>query len=293
MARANDDPPVLRLRGVFTVSGPGDARAAAAWNLLMPEVVEPVAGGGAQHPRRGVADVGGRRAARCAPSSGTAPVPRVGLPTTRAMAPNSWSLYADRRRCGAADEDSRGEFDRVLGGGLVAGLAMLIGGEPGLASQPCSCNAFSGSPGGRPHERVSSPARSRRNRSGAARSGSAQRVEGVRACSPTPISTSLGSAVESASTCVVVDSIQTSERPVPRFECRDGDPGEGVRTALVQLAASNRHGDPARRARHQGRSALAGPARSSTSSKAPFSPSKVSGTTRPPAVGGEAPVRGN
>ena len=31
------------------------------------------------------------------------------------------------------------EFDRVLGGGLVAGSVILIGGDPGIGNQRCSC----------------------------------------------------------------------------------------------------------------------------------------------------------
>ena len=32
-----------------------------------------------------------------------------------------------------------GEFDRVLGGGLVSGGVVLIGGDPASANRPCSC----------------------------------------------------------------------------------------------------------------------------------------------------------
>lgn len=38
------------------------------------------------------------------------------------------------------------EFDRVLGGGVVPGSAILIGGNPARANQRCCCKRCAGSP---------------------------------------------------------------------------------------------------------------------------------------------------
>ena len=41
----------------------------------------------------------------------------------------AWRAWRNRRRGVASGID---EFDRVLGGGLVAGSALLVGGDPGI-----------------------------------------------------------------------------------------------------------------------------------------------------------------
>ena len=38
------------------------------------------------------------------------------------------------------------EFDRVLGGGVVPGSAILIGGNPGAGNRPCCCKRSASSP---------------------------------------------------------------------------------------------------------------------------------------------------
>ncbi|MEK7245235.1 MAG: DNA repair protein RadA, partial [Pseudomonadota bacterium] len=81
----------------------GRCESCGAWNTLVEEAIEarPKALGGA---------FGGKNKGRA--------IPFVGLRGERAPAP--------RLSVGIA------ELDRVLGGGLVAGSAVLVGGDPGI-----------------------------------------------------------------------------------------------------------------------------------------------------------------
>ena len=101
------------------------------------------------------------------------------------------SPCALRRRRGAARharlQTGIGELDRVLGGGLVPGSLVLIGGSPGIGKSTLTSMALGNLAGRRPRARSTSPARSRRRRSGCAPSGCpARRCRCP--CSPRPTS---------------------------------------------------------------------------------------------------------
>ncbi len=92
---------VCQACGAVAAKWAGRCEACGAWNSLVEEVATPRPGGLARPARgavRGVDLVG---------LAGTTPPP-------------------PRRATGIA------EFDRVLGGGLVAGSAVLVGGDPGI-----------------------------------------------------------------------------------------------------------------------------------------------------------------
>ncbi|MCK9510483.1 MAG: DNA repair protein RadA [Pigmentiphaga sp.] len=74
-----------------------------AWNTLEEQAVAPAAAGGAAH--------------RFAPLAGSSPVRRLADIEAREQPRSSTGIA---------------EFDRVLGGGLVAGAVVLIGGDPGI-----------------------------------------------------------------------------------------------------------------------------------------------------------------
>lgn len=97
----------------------GKCDACGAWNTLVEEAAAPPASGGARK-------IGGRRTAiTFSELKGTSPAP-------------------PRRESGIA------EFDRACGGGLVAGSAVLVGGDPGIGKstvllQVCAALARNGS----------------------------------------------------------------------------------------------------------------------------------------------------
>ncbi|MGE4336359.1 MAG: DNA repair protein RadA [Pigmentiphaga sp.] len=74
-----------------------------AWNTLDEQTVAPAASGAAHH--------------RFAPLAGSSPIRRLSEIEAREQARSSTGIA---------------EFDRVLGGGLVAGAVVLIGGDPGI-----------------------------------------------------------------------------------------------------------------------------------------------------------------
>jgi DNA repair protein RadA/Sms len=122
----------------------GQCRACSAWNSLVETQVR-------SEPRTVRASVGG---------------PSIGAAATR---------LAD------VGEPARvrlpvgiGELDRVLGGGLVPGSLVLVGGEPGIGKSTLLLQAAAGVAALVGPERVLyATAKSRRPRSGCARSGSA------------------------------------------------------------------------------------------------------------------------
>ncbi|MEQ9334930.1 DNA repair protein RadA [Thalassobaculum sp.] len=93
----------------------GKCEACGAWNTLVEEVVEAAA-------PKGMKPGGGRRLSFVELDGKTADTPR--------------------RVTGM------GEFDRVLGGGLVAGSATLIGGDPGIGKSTVLLQAVAGLSGG-------------------------------------------------------------------------------------------------------------------------------------------------
>ena len=124
---------------------------------------------GARAPRRAPA----RRAARRAAARRA--------PVAAARGPRR----ARRRAC----RTGIGELDRVLGGGMVPGSLVLLGGEPGIGKS--TLTAWRSGTSRRPATgRSTSPARSRRRRSGCAPSASAARRRCARSpCWPRPTST--------------------------------------------------------------------------------------------------------
>jgi DNA repair protein RadA/Sms len=98
----------------------------------------------------------------------------VAAPEPKGAAPRGWGLATTAkpillRDVEARDEERQrtgiGELDRVLGGGVVPGSLVLLGGDPALASPPCSSPPSTGSRARRRIVRCcTSRARSRRGR---------------------------------------------------------------------------------------------------------------------------------
>jgi DNA repair protein RadA/Sms len=95
----------------------GQCPGCEAWNTLVEERLAPA---GAE--RR----AGGRRAPK-APGRGLAAVPGSGGPTLASRPLREVGVTAVKRM-----STGIGEFDRVLGGGLVPGSLVLLGGSPGI-----------------------------------------------------------------------------------------------------------------------------------------------------------------
>jgi hypothetical protein len=68
------------------------------------------------------------------------PVPAAAANRYSQRATSEATLYAEVETAHAVRLTTGiGEFDRVLGGGIVPGSLVLLGGEPELASRRCSC----------------------------------------------------------------------------------------------------------------------------------------------------------
>jgi len=153
----------------------GKCEACGAWNTLVEEVVEAAA-------PKAMRPGGGRRLSFVELDGKTADAPR--------------------RMTGI------GEFDRVLGGGLVAGSATLIGGDPGIGKSTVLLQAVAGLSGGSRCVYVSGEEAVDQVRMRARRLGVANATVGLAAATNVrDIVASLDSA--DGPDVVVIDSIQT------------------------------------------------------------------------------------
>ena len=140
------------------------------------------------------------------------------------------SLLPPRRRSGIA------EFDRVCGGGLVAGSALLVGGDPGIGKSTLLLQvaAALAAPGPNPAASApTSPARSRSTRCGCAPSASASPRAPVQLAGSGDVRDIVASLDRAgAPDFVVVDSIQTMY-----LDTLDSAPGSvsQVRAAAQEL----------------------------------------------------------
>jgi DNA repair protein RadA/Sms len=155
----------------------GQCPGCSAWNTMVEERAPTAAPGGR---RSGGASA---RAARPMPLSevDTSPVPRLltGI----------------------------GEFDRVLGGGIVPGSLVLLGGSPGIGKSTLT-NMALGNLAGAGRRRSTSRARSRRRRSSCAPSGCPARLS-VPVIAETDLDTVLATLEAERPEVVVIDSVQT------------------------------------------------------------------------------------
>ena len=233
--KTQDGPPVLGVRRARRRAGWGAARSATP---------------GARSSRRSTRPGAGRRSGPGAQRS-DGPVP-IGEVDVGAAAPVPTGVA---------------ELDRVLGGGLVAGL-----GHP-ARRRAGHRQVHAAAPGARPLAAggAALPARhaprSRRSRCGSAPSGSARshaeparrrRDVAARTCSPT--------STRVAPDVLAVDSIQTVVDPDAARRARVGHPGARVRAPARAARQGARRRHRARRPRHQGRRARRARACSSTSS---------------------------
>ena len=99
--------------------------------------------------------------------------PRAARAATAAGAARPAPLRDVRAEAGPRLETGIGELDRVLGGGLVPGSLVLLGGSPGIGKSTLTGDGAR-QPRRAGRDGSTSPARSRRRRSGCAPSGSAR-----------------------------------------------------------------------------------------------------------------------
>ena len=210
---------------------PAPPRRRAGWASA------PAAASGTRSPRRRARRRrGARRPRRQARRGGQA---ACGSPTSR-------------RRSYARLKTGIGELDRILGGGLVPGSLVLIGGSPGhrqVDADVDGARATSRAPGG---GRCTSPARSRRRRSGCAPSGCPARRCRCPVLAETDLDTVLATMEAERPEVCVIDSVQTLH--AADLTGAAGSVGPGARGRRPDHAAGQgaRDRGAARRPRDQG-----------------------------------------
>ena len=236
-------PPLHRVRGHPSRSGPGGARRA------MP---------GTPWWRTS------RRPNRCSAA-------RSVRPHRRAHRPTSTSPSAGPPPTGI------GELDRVLGGGLVAGSVTLLGGEPGIGK--CTLLLQLLASAGRGRTPLRQRRGERRSRCACAPSGWARSAPTC-GCSARPCCRTSSRPIDELQPDAGRHR-QHPDRRRPRARLGAGQrrAGARLRATAGRRGQGAGHPDRARRPRHQGGRRWPGRGRSSTSSTS-CSASRASGTTR-------------
>ncbi len=202
----------------------GQCADCAEWNTLVQEAAEVSSIFAAKHNLQG----GGRV------------IQLVGLETAAAL--------PERLPSGLA------EFDRAIGGGIVAGSAMLVGGDPGHRQvDPAAPGRGTPRKRGAPRSSMSR-ARNRPSRCGSARSGWALArapVQLAAATSVRDILTTVGDGEPPA--LLIIDSIQTMHSRPDRRRAGHGQPGSRLGAGAGALRQGAWHRGRSRRPCHQGR----------------------------------------
>ena len=147
-----------------------------------------------------------------------------------------------------------GEFDRVLGGGLVPGAVVLVAGEPGIGKSTLLLDvAARAARRARAAPSSTSPARSRPPRCGCGPSGSRRWPRPLFLAAETDLATVLGQIDAVQPDLVVVDSVQTIASGEVEGVGRQRQPGPRGRRLADPGGQGPRHRHPAGRPRHQGR----------------------------------------
>jgi len=160
----------------------GQCGECGAWNTLSEFVVEPAAS-------RSIA------------------APRAGGWAGRAGAPQVTALADVRHSEDARVSTGIGEFDRVLGGGLVEGAVVLVGGDPGIGKSTLLLQAVARMAGVLPGLYVTGEESLAQVAGRAARLGLP--LDGVNALAETGVERILEHAVASRPRLIVADSVQT------------------------------------------------------------------------------------
>ena len=160
----------------------GQCGECGAWNTLSEFVVEPAAS-------RSIA------------------APRAGGWAGRAGAPQVTALADVRHSEDARVSTGIGEFDRVLGGGLVEGAVVLVGGDPGIGKSTLLLQAVARMAGALPGLYVTGEESLAQVAGRAARLGLP--LTGVNALAETGVERILEHAVASRPRLIVADSVQT------------------------------------------------------------------------------------
>ena len=158
-----------------------------------------------------------------------------------------------RRRRAAARPTGVGEFDRVLGGGLVPGAVVLVAGEPGIGKSTLLLDVAAARPREPGSACSTSPARSPPPRCGCAPSGSRRMARTLYLAAETDLAAVLGHVEAVQPDLLVVDSVQTIAQRRGRRRGRQRHPGARGRGRLIRVAKARGIADPAGRPRHQGR----------------------------------------
>ncbi len=101
------------------------------------------------------------------------------------------------------------EFDRVCGGGVARGSAVLVGGDPGVGKSTLLLQVVRRGGAARARPAPTSPARRRSSRSAPARRAWAWRTRGVKLAAETAVRDIVDGLKRERFDLVVVDSIQT------------------------------------------------------------------------------------